>query len=81
MIKKLINDNRNFLLKISLLIILFSLIHYAMGYPPRLNYTAGIVALLIVINQLRIIYSVFILYSPLLQRYIFQLGYFMVLPH
>uniref|UniRef100_A0A3B0M158 Phosphoethanolamine transferase OpgE n=1 Tax=Arsenophonus endosymbiont of Trialeurodes vaporariorum TaxID=235567 RepID=A0A3B0M158_9GAMM len=61
MIKKLINDNRNFLLKISLLIILFSLIHYAMGYPPRINYTAGIVALLIVINQLRIIYSGFII--------------------
>lgn len=32
-----------------------------MGYPPRLNYTAGIVALLIVINQLRIIYSGFII--------------------
>ncbi|WP_182853130.1 sulfatase-like hydrolase/transferase [Arsenophonus endosymbiont of Aleurodicus floccissimus] len=44
-----------------LLIILFSLIHYAMGYSPRLNYTAGIVALLIVINQLRIIYSGFII--------------------
>lgn len=28
-----------------------------MGYPPRLNYTAGIVALLIVISLLRIIYS------------------------
>lgn len=61
MIKKLINNNQYFLLKILLLTILFSLIHYALGYPPRLNYTAGIVALLIVISPLRIIYCGFII--------------------
>lgn len=61
MIKKLINNNQYFWLKILLLTILFSLIHYAMGYPARLNYTAGIVALLIVISPLRIIYSGFII--------------------
>lgn len=61
MIKKLINNNHYFWLKILLLTILFSLIHYAMGYPARLNYTAGIVALLIAISPLRIIYSGFII--------------------
>ncbi|MFS1538505.1 MAG: phosphoethanolamine transferase [Candidatus Phlomobacter fragariae] len=44
-----------------LLILLFSLIHYSIGYPPRLNYSSGIVALLIVISPLRIIYSGFII--------------------
>lgn len=61
MIKKLITNNQYFLLKILLLTILFSLIHYAMGYSPRLNYTAGIIALLIVISPLRIIYCGFII--------------------
>ncbi|HGJ5884530.1 phosphoethanolamine transferase [Arsenophonus sp.] len=54
------NCNIGFYLKLSLLLILFSVIHYALGYVPRIQYTIGIVSLLLILNYYRAIYFIFI---------------------
>ncbi|WP_187153302.1 hypothetical protein [Candidatus Arsenophonus triatominarum] len=60
-LERIKNYSIDFYLKLSLLLILFSVIHYALGYVPRIQYTIGIVSLLLILNSYRAIYFIFIL--------------------
>lgn len=61
MFRKIKDCNNCLYVKLLFLFILFSLIHYGLGYIPRVQYTIGIISLLVLLNQNRAIYFIFVL--------------------
>lgn len=75
-IKNIISRSDYFIPKLIFLFITFSLIHFGLGYAPKLIYTFGIVAFLVSINKYKPLYLFFICLFSIISAFYFPIGVF-----